>query len=281
MRVVSSSIWLYSDPNLLRRILHNLIANAFRYASPGRVLLGCRRLENSVSIEVLDNGPGIAADKQLLVFEQFTQLATHQPNSSKGLGLGLNIAKGFSQLLNHPLSLRSGTGRGCNFSIQVPVTEPQESAVESISNRVISLQGVTVLCIENDPNVLAAMVALLQAWQCQVLACDNSTAALQYYAQYNDDIDIMLMDYQLSEDKTGLELMTEINFASSYGIPGVLITATTDPNLPAAVADAGFSFMKKPMKPAILRALISALLTEKLQQDYSLLATKVDDPTSN
>ena len=281
LHVVDSSVWLYSDPHLLRRILHNLIANAFRYASPGRVLLGCRRQANSVSIEVLDNGPGIAADKQSLVFEQFTQLAAHQPSSSKGLGLGLNIAKGFSQLLNHPLSLRSGTGRGCNFSIQVPVTQPRHSSREAVSNRVISLQGVTVLCIENDPNVLSAMIALLQAWECQVLACDNSTEALQYYTQYNDDIDIMLMDYQLSEDKTGLELMTEINAASSYGIPGVLITATTDPNLPSAVAEAGFNFMKKPMKPATLRALISSMLTQKLQQDYSLLDTNVDDPTSN
>ena len=138
-----------------------------------------------------------------------------------------------------------------------------------------------MLCIENDPNVLAAMIALLQAWECQVLACDNSTEAMQYYTQYNDDIDIMLMDFQLSEDKTGLELMSEINAASSYGIPGVLITATTDPNLPAAVAEAGFNFMKKPMKPATLRALISSMLTQKLQQDYSLLDTKVEDTTSN
>ncbi len=278
--VAPCSLWVYSDPNLLRRILHNLIANAFRYASPGKVLLGCRRSKNSVSIQVIDTGPGIAKDKQTLVFEQFTQLESG--NSGKGLGLGLNIAKSFSMLLDHSLTLSSVEGKGCNFKVSLPTSATQIEGSTSVADTsVISLQGITVLCVENDPNLLAAMVALLESWKCRILACDNSAQAYEYAMEYADEIDVMLMDYQLSEEITGLALMHEINKGSDYGIPGVLITATADSDLPMRVANAGFEFMKKPMKPAALRALISALLTQKMQRDYSLLAENDEAPTSN
>ena len=279
--VINCSLWGYSDPSLLRRILQNFIANAFRYASPGKVLLGVRRLNQQISIAVIDNGPGIALEKQRVVFEQFTQLKTDNANTSKGLGLGLNIAQSFALLLDHPLSLRSIPDKGSNFSIAIPITASQITEQQNSVSKVISLQGITVLCIENDPNLLEAMIALLNSWQCRVLACDNSQQAHQYYEQYNDEIDIMLMDYQLSEEKTGLDFMIEVSQASSYGIPGILITATTDREVRIKTQDAGFSYMTKPMKPAALRALISAILTQKMQQDYSLLVENEEAPTSN
>jgi len=280
-RIIHCSLWVYSDPNLLRRILQNFIANAFRYASPGKVLLGVRRLKQQISIEVLDNGPGIAIEKQRMVFEQFTQLKSDNANTSKGLGLGLNIAQSFALLLGHPLSLRSTPAKGSNFSIAVPTTVSEEKEPISVVNKAISLQGITVLCIENDPNLLEAMIALLNSWQCRVLACDNSRQAYQYYEQYNDEIDIMLMDYQLSEAKTGLDFMIEVSEASSYGIPGILITATTERGVRSKTQDAGFSYMRKPMKPAALRALISAILTQKMQHDYSLLVENEEESAPN
>lgn len=286
--VVHSSAWVYSDQNLLRRVLHNLIANAFRYASPGKVLLGCRRKtgdnpssEGYLSIEVIDNGPGIALDKQQAVFEQFIQLTDQHKNTSKGLGLGLNIAKSFAQLLEHPLTLRSLPGKGCNFSVQVPMHTEQTAIIEQAIDDSISLHGVTILYVENEPNLLSGMTALLNSWQCRILACENSAQALSYVEQYQDEIDIMLMDYQLSEKISGLELMTEINSASAYGIPGILITAANEPNLPNQVEDAGFHFMKKPIQPLSLRQLIATTLMQKMQQDYSLLDENEELPTSN
>ena len=185
-------------------------------------------------------------------------------------------------LLDHSLTLNSVEGRGCNFAVEVTTSAKQIGGTESPQdNAVISLQGITVLCVENDPNLLAAMVALLETWNCHILACDNSDQAYGYAMEYADEIDVMLMDYQLSEEITGLALMQALNKASDYGIPGVLITATADSDLPMRAAQAGFEFMKKPMKPAALRALISAMLTQKMQRDYSLLDENEVDPTSN
>ncbi|TIN52689.1 MAG: HAMP domain-containing histidine kinase, partial [Mesorhizobium sp.] len=73
-RVVDSGLCVDSDPMMLKRILNNLVSNAFRYTKQGGVLLGCRRRGACVEIQVLDSGPGIPADQQGMVFEEFVQL---------------------------------------------------------------------------------------------------------------------------------------------------------------------------------------------------------------
>eukprot|EP01034_Spumella_vulgaris_P013654 gene13654-17427_t len=69
LRVVDSDLLVDSDPMMLRRILNNLLSNAFRYTKTGSILLGCRRRGNSVEIQVWDTGCGIPADQQAMVFE--------------------------------------------------------------------------------------------------------------------------------------------------------------------------------------------------------------------
>ncbi|MFT4924261.1 MAG: Na+/proline symporter/signal transduction histidine kinase/CheY-like chemotaxis protein [Phenylobacterium sp.] len=273
-RCISSSLWVNSDQKLLSRILQNLVSNAFRYAAGGKIVLGCRRKQDQLSIEVIDNGPGIAADKQQMVFEQFTQLDTPQAgnNTSKGLGLGLSIAKSFSQLLGHPLALQSSEGRGCRFSITVPTAIKQQVQPQIAAVKPVGLQHVTVLCIDNDPDVLGAMIQLLQAWQCQIFSADSFASAQQVFSQHGDDIDIILADYQLTNqpdaEHNGLTLLSALQGDSGITTPGILITATTDGDVKEQTITAGFSYMKKPVKPAALRALISATLAKQLQRNY-------------
>src|SRR5690606_26332601 len=106
--------------DLLRRVLQNFLTNAFRYAK-GRVVLGVRRQGNNLRLEVWDRGPGIAKDKLQVIFEEFKRLDSHQTRAEKGLGLGLAIADGFCQVLDHPLSVRSWLGKGSVFSVTVPI----------------------------------------------------------------------------------------------------------------------------------------------------------------
>ena len=120
-KVFESHLWVKTDKHLLRRILQNLITNAFRYASPGRVVVACKAIDEQLKIQVVDNGPGIPIDKQKLVFEQFTQLQDNK--ASNGLGLGLNITRSLAQILGHTLSLESEPNQGCNFSVMVPTSE--------------------------------------------------------------------------------------------------------------------------------------------------------------
>ena len=269
LKIIATSLFVKSDKRLLRRILQNLIGNALRYASPGKVLLGARRSGEQVRLEVLDNGPGIPKEMQEVVFEQFTQLDTPAGQLTKGLGLGLNITQSLSAILNHKLSLQSEVYKGCKFSVQVEKSLPVLSAPQSVMATNVSFSDVTVLCIDNDPDVLAGMVELLAAWQCNVFTADSYESADEVFEAYGLEIDIVLADYQLDNGEDGLTLIKRLREQSPQYLPAILITATTEVNIDKKAAADDVGFMKKLVKPAALRAMMSAKLTKKLQDNYS------------
>ena len=130
LHVASSRLWVDTDPTVLRRILVNLVSNAVRYTSRGRVLIGCRLRGSDVEFQVWDSGIGIPPEQREAIFEEFFQIgqtpaARHE---SHGLGLGLSIVKRSALLLHAPLDLRSTPGRGSMFSIRVPRCEPPRHA---------------------------------------------------------------------------------------------------------------------------------------------------------
>lgn len=265
--VAKTSIWVYSDRYLLRRMIQNLLTNAFRYASPGRVVLGVRRHRQHVFIQVLDNGPGIPEAKQDFVFEQFTQLTDQQNLTTKGLGLGLSITRGISQVLNHPLSLASVTDKGCCFSIDLPRVAAVRK-VEPVKAPHVELSGTTVLCVDDDEDVLAGMVEMLSTWDCEVLAADNVVSAEAMFEQHKFNIDIVLVDYQLSEKDNGIALVESLRTMTNVYLPAILISATTDEDIAEKTAAADIGYMRKMVKPAALRAMISAKLSDKLHRQY-------------
>lgn len=267
---VQTSLWINSDSKLLRRVLQNLLSNAFRYASPGKVLLGCRRKGKNIIIQVIDNGPGIPYKQQKTVFEQFTQLESNQHVGVKGLGLGLNIAQSLTQLLSSRVQLNSQPEHGCNFSLSFPIASAikQRNAKKSPIKQV-SLEDVNVLCIDNDPDVLKGMNKLLSAWRCNVFCAKNTREATVIFKRYQSSIDIVLVDYQLDNNEDGISLFKQLQKIKNYPLPAILITATTDSDVLEKSQAAGMSYLRKLIKPIALRALMSSLLTKALQQNYS------------
>jgi len=113
---------VYSDPKQLERMLRNLIQNAIKHMErPGKILLASRRDGDDLKIMVLDNGFGIEEGEQKRIFDEFYQVNNPERNRAKGLGLGLSIVKRLGLLLNHPISMTSKPGKGCCFSIVVPL----------------------------------------------------------------------------------------------------------------------------------------------------------------
>jgi signal transduction histidine kinase len=108
---------IVSDPGMLRAIIGNLVGNAIKYTERGRVLVGCRKRGNSLSIEVLDSGFGIPPEQLGAIFDAF-----HQVNpASEGLGLGLSIVRRTAEALGHAIALKSDLARGSHFTVLVPL----------------------------------------------------------------------------------------------------------------------------------------------------------------
>ncbi|WP_342058807.1 hybrid sensor histidine kinase/response regulator [Aeromonas sp. OTU364] len=259
--VVESRLAVYSDVRLLRRVLQNFLTNAFRYNPGGRVLLGCRRLGDKVRIEVWDNGPGIPLDKQEAIFDEFSRLDHSRTAREQGLGLGLAIARGISQVLGHQLSLRSWPGAGSVFAITLnlatrPVT-PSQLAAPVVRDS--QLEGIRVLCIDNEEDILIAMASLLGRWGCEV-RCAQSLEQAEEIIGAGFLPRLVLSDYHLDDGKTGLQALHMIRLAHGNDIGGIIISADRKSELQNQIREHGFGYVSKPVKPLKLRALMNSLL---------------------
>lgn len=260
--VVGTKLSVLSDPHLLRRILQNFLSNAVRYTSKGRVLLGCRRRGDMLRIEVWDTGPGIPSDKRREIFQEFRRLKSPEyEQAEKGLGLGLAIAERISRLLNHTITLRSWRQKGSVFAVDVPLGDRNASPVPPPPQAIVATGGFAgkrILCVDNEPNVLAGMKALLESWGCVVdLAADEKQACTAISVMTPD---IVIADFQLDEGVTGLDVMQSLNRLSGRMLPAIVVTANNTEDVRRLTESHGLLFMAKPVKPARLRALMASLL---------------------
>ncbi|NGP52628.1 hybrid sensor histidine kinase/response regulator [Thioalkalivibrio sp. XN8] len=261
-RTAPSSVIVHTDRQFLRRILQNFLSNALRYTRQGKVLLGCRWRGDMLSIQVLDTGPGIAAEHlESDIFEEFRRFQPRDELGAKGMGLGLAIVQRMARALGHQVRVRSELGRGSVFSVDVPISTapvlPARKPAEPLP--AARLDEAVVLCIDNEQSILEGMTHLLEGWSCSVLTATNTGAALAALEQDGRVPDLLLVDFHLDGDDTGLRSIAEVR-ARWGNIPSVVITADYGEDMRERVRAAGFAIMRKPVKPAALRAMMSQLL---------------------
>lgn len=157
-----TSLWVETDPHLLRRMVGNLLSNAVRYTNVGGLLLGARARGSRVQIEVWDTGIGIESAHQEAIFREFYQVGNVERDSAKGLGLGLAIVARLGRILDHPVSVRSTPGRGSVFTIVVPRGTPIKDAATAPSERASSRLRIGVRTMDNAQ--CNALGELLNAW---------------------------------------------------------------------------------------------------------------------
>ncbi|HEX3895666.1 MAG TPA: PAS domain-containing hybrid sensor histidine kinase/response regulator, partial [Rudaea sp.] len=259
LRFVGSHARVISDPQLLRRILQNLLSNALRYTRRGTVLFGVRRLDSRVRIEVWDTGVGIDAEQQRSIFDEFRRGQFASPWGEKGLGLGLAICERMANMLGHRLSLRSWPGRGSVFAVEVARAAPAPAA-PALRQRATApgiVGGLHVLCLDNDSAILDGMAALLKRWGVTCDICNNVEEATKVILRHRPDL--ILADYHLDDPIDGLEALDHLRSLCVAPPPGALITADSSPELKARAKTHGYAVLLKPVKPAALRALIAQL----------------------
>ncbi len=259
LRIRIQPLLVYSDRALLRRILQNFIANALRYTSQGGVLLACRRRGDMARFEVWDTGPGIPPEQQQAIFAEFQRGETASPWGEKGLGLGLSICQRMAGMLGHRIRLMSRLGRGSCFALEVPLAAAGASVQSAVPamQPTVDLSHLRVLCIDNDPEILDAMRALLTRWGLNV----NTAAGLEKALQIgrHEPPDLLLVDFQLNEALDGLAVLDILRQSIVPSPPGALITADGSDEVARRARDGGYPVLYKPVKPAALRALIAAL----------------------
>jgi PAS domain S-box-containing protein len=254
-------VFVRSDRRLLRRALQNFLANALRYTREGGVLLGLRRRGQQIECQVWDTGPGIPAHHLTQIFEEFRRFDHAFAkgigiDDERGLGLGLSICQRIARMLDHPLHVRSRVGRGSLFSICVPVgIATQQRVMPEIVPASDALAGLRVLCVDNDPEILDGMRALLDRWKAVALTASTVDEAL---AHIDAEPDIALVDYHLHDRLDGLGVIAELRRRAKWDLPAALLTGDGSDALKIAAREYGCAVLTKPVKPASLRAFLGA-----------------------
>lgn len=257
-----------SDRTLLRRILQNILSNALRYTRSGGVLVGTRHRGDTIRIDVADTGCGIPDDQREAVFEEFHRGSTFPADtgiSGGGLGLGLAIVRRMAAALGHPVTFSSKVGRGTIFHIDVPVgigasADAIASLAEMERPRGYGLFGTKVLLVENDADVLQAMTFLLERWQCLVRAATSTEDAISLLGDTDWVPDIVIADQHLDDGDLGTATIAEVRDYLGRAVPALIVTADASEAVAKAARSAGIELMRKPLKPAQLRALLAHLL---------------------
>jgi two-component system, sensor histidine kinase len=255
LRIRPTDHWVESDPLLLERILHNLISNAMRYSPGGTILVACRKRGAMLRIEVRDNGPGIAPEAQQTIFQEFVQLHNPERNRAKGLGLGLAIVRRLTNLLGHPLFLRSRLGRGSVFAVDLPITQAVLVDIQT-PPPAHAISQLHVALIDDDELAIAGTASLLESWDCQVSAADTPEAILARFPDPAQAPDVLLCDYQLGGRMNGLDVINTLHIHFGRRIPAVILSGDTTPETLAKIQQAGIPLLSKPVRPAKLRALL-------------------------
>lgn len=261
-RVRGSRLWVDSDPLLLRRVLDNLLSNAFRYTQKGGVLLGCRRRGNELEIQVIDTGVGVHSSQQEVIFDEFVQLHNPERDRKQGLGLGLAIVRHTARLLGHALTLSSRPGRGTCFSLRVPLAEAPLQAPPMPLPESERGPGLGIMVVEDELDVLQGLCSLLEVWGHRVYPGASALLACQRHIEASHSgrapVDLILTDYRLGEGQTGADAVRRIRSYLSRKVPALIITGDTSPERLREAAASGSHLLHKPLDTDQLRHAIAA-----------------------
>ena len=265
LKTIPSSFAVRSDSRLLMRIVRNLISNAIRYTQSGRVLLGCRRKGDTVSIQIWDTGDGIPSDQQDYIFKEFRQMARHKGKNRQGLGLGLAIVERIARVLEHPVVLSSVEGQGSVFSVEVPLAiQPVlvQSKVSYFTPVSDQLQDLNILVIDNEDSILISMDALLSQWGCNVITAVSEEEAKVLCLDEEFIPQVILADFHLHDDLLGTDAIQAVQSTFNQDIPAVILTADRSSECRQLFTQLELPVLNKPVKPGKLRALLTHLLED-------------------
>jgi two-component system CheB/CheR fusion protein len=269
LRVVPCSLSIQSDPSLLEQMLRNLLSNALKYTRTGRVLLGCRRQGDMLSVEIWDTGIGIPNAEHQAIFEEYHQLDNAARERSRGLGLGLSIVKRLGDLMGHRVRVRSRLGFGSVFSVEVALRPepPARPAIEPPSATVVSGRRVgSILVIEDDPDVSELLALFLANEGHSVSTAADGMVALELVRHAPQPPDLILADYNLPNGLNGLQVTTRLREMVQRQVPVVILTGEISTRTLREIAMGNCVYLSKPVKVDELNEVIQRLLPQSAIQ---------------
>lgn len=293
---------IHVDIERLYQIFYNLVGNAQKFTSGGRIELGAMLEEQQVKIWIEDTGCGIPADKLDSIFQPFYQVDAGLGRETGGTGLGLAITKNLVELHGGTITADSTEGQGSRFTFTLPISRAalretkheldharQTSAYEAAAAMGEWLpdgsepeeRRYSVLAVDDDPTSLTALYHILDLEDYYVKAVSSGEAALEEL-QRNSGYDLMILDVMMPR-MSGYEVLEQIRQRfDPVDLPVLLLTAKSRPEELLAGFEAGASdYLSKPFEALELKARVKTLVQLKesvglrLETEMSFLQAQI------
>ena len=192
---------LVADPARVRQVLLNLLTNAVKFTTAGRIEVAASWLDGLLKLEVADTGPGLAPEDARRLFQRFSQVDASNARQHGGTGLGLAISKGLAEMMGGKIGLKSTLGRGSVFWFTVKAPEgPAEVAPAPASgaDRVASAPDgapLRILVVDDVAVNRELVAAILSPFDVALSTAPSGAEALE--AAQAAPFDLILMDVQM------------------------------------------------------------------------------------
>ena len=262
---------VFADRARVQQIVLNLLSNAIKFSEEGGVIdVQLLALPKAVELTVTDAGQGIAPTFLESVFEPFRQADGSTTRRHSGLGLGLSIVKHLVDAHGGSVSATSaGVGRGATFAVRLP-TVGSAAADDAVDERrrpiptvalvaSESLEGVSVLVVDDDEQSRLVVAAYLEAHHARVITAPSAAVALDVVQ--HEHVDVLLADIAMpGEDGYSLiRKLRALETPSLASIPAAALTAFARNEDRQQALQAGFQLHLA--KPIDVQTLISAVAT--------------------
>ncbi|MFD1712587.1 hybrid sensor histidine kinase/response regulator [Ottowia flava] len=274
LRVRATKLVVRSDPQLLLRLLSNLVDNAIKYTQRGGVVVVARERADRVWLDVWDTGEGIAGEHVEQIFDEFFQVDNPGRDRGRGLGIGLSIVKRLSRLLHASVSLRTRLGVGSRFRIEL-------AHAGSVQAHVVTLEAAReaqlgecprprrVLVLDDEDSIRSALLELLRGHGMLANAASSESAADRVLADARaagQPFEVLVCDLRLANGANGLAIGKALQQRHGPGLALLIVTGETAPDALRQVRASGVTVLYKPVQAQRLLATISAVQAESIPE---------------
>ena len=262
---------VWGDPDRLQQVIWNLVSNAVKFTpKEGEVGVRLHRVDSQVEIAVSDNGPGIPEELLPHVFDRFRQADSSSTRRHGGLGLGLAIVRHLVELHGGTVAVTS-SGLGTTFTVSLPVRtlgavqaslpDAGKPAAPSLApGAEAPLRGLRTLVVEDDPDSLEMVCALLAQRGADVRPAASAAEALAVLESWKPDLLISDLGMPEEDGYTLIRRVRALPAERGGQVPAVALSARTRPEDRIEALAAGFQMhVAKPVAPAELLAVAVTL----------------------
>lgn len=244
----------------MESVFNNLISNACKYSKEDATI-GCtiRRIGNSIEIRVSDDGVGIPAGEQQLIFQRLFR-SSRTAELKNGTGIGLYLVKRYVEMHGGEIGVESCENMGTTFTVRLPYEAPEASAAPA-HEASPDLARPRILIVE-DNRAVAELIQDILSERCECQIASNGRAGLALLPTFRPEL---ILTDEMMPVMSGLEMCRRIKAMPAFAsIPIIMVTAREDNETETQAARLGIdTFLSKPFEAPLLRALVEQRLQAK------------------